>query len=210
MITHFKPNAGTRLRCLVSVTNKSGLEKLRPLIDRGAEIVSTGGTAKFLKVTHGIQCTDVFDVTGFPEILDGRVKILHPNIFGALLADQNDPTHMKTIAEHGIEPFHVVFVNLYNFAENPAISEIDVGGPSALRAAAKAGLIVVVDPDDYGRVIDAMMATDDGSIPKKLRLELICKVFMHTSQYDSLISEWLEFLLIDGGDPFATASPSPH
>lgn len=204
------PKAGDTFRLLASVTNKAGLEKLARLTACGAQIVSTGGTAKTLKDTHGIPCVEVSSVTKFPEILEGRLKILHPNIFGGLLAVQKNPAHMQTIAMHGIEPFHAVFVNLYNFADNPAISEIDVGGPSALRAAAKAGLIVVVDPDDYDRVIGAMLDTEDGSIPAKLRLELICKVFEHTAEYDKLIFEWLEGHYIEGTDPFDTVSPAAH
>jgi phosphoribosylaminoimidazolecarboxamide formyltransferase/IMP cyclohydrolase len=209
-IRPFEPRTGGKLRVLVSVTDKSGLSKLKPLLDRGADFISTGGTAIELRKIHGIPCTDVFDITGSPEMLNGRVKLLHPNIFAGLLADQGTAEHMETIAKHDIKPFHVVFVSLYDFKEKPGIGQIDVGGPSAIRAAAKNGLIVVIDVSDYDRVVSAICSSSDGSIPAKLRLELIIKVFKYTSEYDNLIATWLQKNANEGTDPFSAVDLSTH
>ncbi|HEY1037231.1 MAG TPA: IMP cyclohydrolase [Candidatus Paceibacterota bacterium] len=203
-----KTATGAPFTVLVSVTDKSGLCLLKPLAERGARFVSTGGTARALRETHGIDCIDVSVVTGFPEILDGRVKVLHPNIFGGLLADQRNPTHMQTLKELGIGLFDAVFVNLYDFAGNPRVSEIDVGGPSALRAAAKAGLTVVTDVSDYEEVV-AEICDRGGWVSSGKRLQLIAKVFDYTSKYDAAICEWVEGQIIEGKDPFAEMV-SPH
>lgn len=210
IFTPFNPKAGTRLRLLVSTTDKSGLALLKPLIDRGAEIISTGGTATELRKKHGFPCTDVFEVTGFPEMLDGRVKLLHPKVFAGLLAEQGTWEHMDTIAKHGISPFHAVFINLYNFFGKPGIDQIDVGGPAALRAAAKNGLVVVIDVSDYERVIQEMCASEDGSVSSKLRNELVVKVFRRTSEYDSAIADWFEHQGKLGIDPFASVNLGAH
>ncbi|MDQ5912290.1 MAG: phosphoribosylaminoimidazolecarboxamide formyltransferase / cyclohydrolase [Patescibacteria group bacterium] len=206
----FKPKAGNILRILVSTTDKSGLAKLKPLIDRGSQIVTTGGTATELRKKHGFPCTDVSEVTGFPEILNGRVKLLHPKMFAGLLAEQGTMEHLDTIAEHGIDPFHAVFINLYDFFGKPGIDQIDVGGPAALRAAAKNGLVVVIDVSDYDRVIQEMCASEDGTVSSKLRNELIVKVFRCTSEYDSAIADWLEEQGRLGIDPFASVNLSSH
>jgi phosphoribosylaminoimidazolecarboxamide formyltransferase/IMP cyclohydrolase len=151
-------------RALISVSDKRGVVGFaKGLVDMGWELVSTGGTAAAL-MKAGLPVTTVEEVTGFPEILDGRVKTLHPRIHAGLLARQDEPTHLASLAAHGILPFHLVAVNLYPFQStitNPgvtdedAIENIDVGGPSMLRAAAKnyEAVLPVVDPKDYDRVL---------------------------------------------------------
>ncbi len=187
-------------RALISVYDKRGLEELaRGLSRLGVEIVSTGGTLKFLE-EKGIAVTGVSGVTGFPEILDGRVKTLHPKVHGGILADRAVPEHLEALATHGIDLVDVVVVNLYPFRETVArgasfaetIEMIDVGGPAMIRAAAKnaGGVVVVVDPDDYPRVL-AALAEGGGVAPEGLRRELAVKAFRHTASYDVAISEWL-------------------
>ena len=183
---------------LLSVSDKSGLTDLaRGLVLLGFDLVSTGGTARALR-DAGLTVRDLSDVTGFPEMLDGRVKTLHPVVHGGLLARRDLAEHMAVIAEHGIAPIDVVVVNLYPFRETAAkpgiapadvIEQIDIGGPSMLRSAAKnfAAVTVVVDPADYGRVLDALGAGDD---QLALRRELAGKVYAHTAAYDSAISAW--------------------
>ncbi|HEY6508778.1 MAG TPA: hypothetical protein VIY56_12250, partial [Vicinamibacterales bacterium] len=155
------------LRALVSVSDKSGLvEFARGLGRRGVELVSTGGTATALR-SAGLPVVGVSDVTGFPEMMDGRVKTLHPNVHGGILARRADPAHMAAAREHGIGLIDLVIVNLYPFATaaaNPAtpfdrlVEEIDIGGPSLVRGAAKnfADVMVVVDPADYPAVLDEL------------------------------------------------------
>src|SRR5574339_114696 len=155
------------MRALLSVSDKSGLVELgQGLVALGAELVSTGGTAKTL-AGAGLPVTGISAVTGFPEMMDGRVKTLHPNIHGGILARRNRPDDLDAIARHGIRPVDIVVVNLYPFARaaaNPEtpfdalVEEIDIGGPSMVRAAAKnlRDVLVVVDPADYPRVIEAM------------------------------------------------------
>ncbi|MFA6167735.1 MAG: bifunctional phosphoribosylaminoimidazolecarboxamide formyltransferase/IMP cyclohydrolase [Gemmatimonadaceae bacterium] len=183
---------------LLSVSDKSGVvDFARGLTERGFGLISTGGTAKALR-DGGLAVRDISEVTGFPEMLDGRVKTLHPVVHGGLLARRDLPEHMAVIAEHGIAPIDVVVVNLYPFRETAAkpgvspedvIEQIDIGGPSMLRSAAKnfAAVTVVVDPGDYGRVLDALSAGGD-QLP--LRRELAAKVYAHTAAYDSAISGW--------------------
>ena len=183
---------------LISVSNKSGVvDFARGLTERGFGLISTGGTAKALR-DAGLTVRDISEVTGFPEMLDGRVKTLHPVVHGGLLARRDLPEHMAVIAEHGIAPIDVVVVNLYPFRETAAkagvspedvIEQIDIGGPSMLRSAAKnfAAVTVVVDPGDYGRVLEALSADGD-QLP--LRRELAGKVYAHTAAYDSAISGW--------------------
>jgi phosphoribosylaminoimidazolecarboxamide formyltransferase/IMP cyclohydrolase len=186
-------------RALLSVSNKSGLvDFAKGLSAQGFELVSTGGTAKALR-DAGLACRDVSDVTKFPEMLDGRVKTLHPFVHGGLLARRDLAEHMKVIAEHGIEPIDVVCVNLYPFRETArksgvspedVIEQIDIGGPSMLRSAAKnfAAVTVVVDPADYPRVLQSL--APGASDPLDLRRELAAKVYAHTAAYDSAISAW--------------------
>ena len=187
-------------RALLSVSDKSGiLEFAKALTELGFEILSTGGTAKALRET-GLKVTDVAAYTGSPEILDGRVKTLHPKIHGGLLGRRQDPGHVAEMAAQGIPPIDLVAVNLYPFeaiiqksgrAFEEAIENIDIGGPSMLRSAAKnhANVIVVVDPADYPRVVDALRT---GGVSPHMRLDLAHKVFQHTARYDGTISGYLE------------------
>lgn len=189
-----------KARALVSVFDKTGLEELgRGLIRLGFEIVSTGGTLQFLE-EKGVPVVKVSDVTGFPEILDGRVKTLHPRIHGGILANRSVPDHMETLTYYEITPIDLVVVNLYPFRETVArgasfadtVEMIDVGGPTMVRAAAKnfAGVAVVVDPGDYPRVLAALDA-GGGAVPAELRKELAVKAFRHTAEYDAAIAGWL-------------------
>jgi phosphoribosylaminoimidazolecarboxamide formyltransferase/IMP cyclohydrolase len=185
-------------RALLSVSNKSGLiEFARGLHALGWELLSTGGTARALRDAD-IPVRDVSDVTQFPEMLDGRVKTLHPVVHGGLLARRDLPEHMRVIAEHGIAPIDLVAVNLYPFRETAArpgvtpeevIEQIDIGGPSMLRSAAKnfAAVTTVVDPADYPRVLTLLASGDDDL---DFRRRLAGKVFEHTAAYDAAIAAW--------------------
>jgi phosphoribosylaminoimidazolecarboxamide formyltransferase/IMP cyclohydrolase len=188
-------------RALLSVSDKTGLLELaQGLNELGIEIVSTGGTFRHL-AGHGIPVVPVSEVTGFPEVLDGRVKTLHPHIHAGILADRHRPEHLRAIEEQGIGRVDVVAVNLYPFREtvkDPTVSlaagveQIDVGGPTMVRAAAKnfRGVAVVVDPADYPRLLAALRA-GGGVAPEALRLELATKAFAHTQSYDAAIASWL-------------------
>jgi phosphoribosylaminoimidazolecarboxamide formyltransferase/IMP cyclohydrolase len=185
-------------RALLSVSDKTGLiDFAKGLVDLGWELVSTGGTAKALR-DAGLKAIDVSDVTGFPEMMHGRVKTLHPAVHGALLARRDVPEHMEALNEHGIAPIDLVAVNLYPFRETvarkgvspeEAIENIDIGGPSMLRSASKnfASVWVVVDPNDYARVVAALHANDDDL---DLRRLLAGKVYAHTASYDAAIAGW--------------------
>jgi phosphoribosylaminoimidazolecarboxamide formyltransferase/IMP cyclohydrolase len=178
-------------RILISVTDKAGIEKFKALTDTGGwEIISTGGTAEALNAA-GIPCTLIEDVTGFPEMMGGRLKTLHPKIFGGILADRDKPDHMEALATQGIETIDVVVVNLYAFEKNPGIENIDIGGPSLLRAAAKNGkhVAVVVNPDDYDQVIKEVL--EGGEVTSGFKEDLAAKVFHHTSHYDEAIKQWM-------------------
>jgi phosphoribosylaminoimidazolecarboxamide formyltransferase/IMP cyclohydrolase len=183
-------------RALLSTTDKSGLvEFAKELAARGFELVSTGGTAKALR-DASIAVTDVSEVTGFPEMMEGRLKTLHPLIHGGLLGDVRLEHHVADMKSAAIQPFQVVCVNLYQFEKTvsgehrleEAIESIDIGGPAMIRAASKnyPNLYVVVDPADYGRVIEALDAEDSD-----LKLSLAAKAFRHTAYYDSVISAYL-------------------
>ena len=188
-------------RAVLSVSDKSGLmEFARGLAGMGVELISTGGTRKAL-AEAGLSVIEVGAYTGFPEMLDGRVKTLHPKIHGGILARRDDPAHMREIKEHGIGPIDMVVVNLYPFEKTvakedvkfaDAIENIDIGGPTMLRAAAKnfLSVAVVCDPADYGTVLEEMK-TNGGELSGKTRFELARKVFAHTARYDSVISEYL-------------------
>lgn len=194
-------------RALISVSDKTGVvDMAKGLAALGAEILSTGGTAKVLREA-GVAVTDVATYTGSPEILDGRVKTLHPKIHGGLLGRRSVPAHLAQMQQYGIGPIDVVVVNLYPFEATiakpdcsfeDAIENIDIGGPSMLRSAAKnhEDVVVVVDPADYARVLDALKA---GRVDLALRRELAMKVFQHTARYDSLIAGYLE-KYVRGGD----------
>ena len=185
-------------RALISVSNKQGVvEFARRLTALGYELVSTGGTARTLREA-GLDVRDIADVTKFPELLDGRVKTLHPAVHGALLARREEPDHMAAIAEHGIAPIDLVAVNLYPFRETAAkpnvdpddvIEQIDIGGPSMLRSAAKnfASVYVVVDATDYEPVLRTLEAGDDDLELRRLLAE---KAYAHTAAYDSAITRW--------------------
>ena len=185
-------------RALLSVSDKTGVVDFATgLVNLGWKLISTGGTAKALR-TAGITVRDISEVTGFPEMLDGRVKTLHPAVHGALLGRRDLPEHMKAMAEHHIEPIDLVAVNLYPFEETAAtpggkpeaiIEQIDIGGPSMLRSAAKnfASVTVIVDPADYGRVLAALEAGDDDLDLRRLLAE---KVFARTAAYDAAIAHW--------------------
>ncbi|MBI3611292.1 MAG: bifunctional phosphoribosylaminoimidazolecarboxamide formyltransferase/IMP cyclohydrolase [Nitrospirae bacterium] len=189
-------------RALISVSNKEGVvEFAKGLASMGVEILSTGGTAKALKEA-GIPVKDVADFTGFPEMLDGRVKTLHPKIHGGLLARRDDPSHMAQMKQHGLEPIDLVAVNLYPFESaaaksncsfEEAIENIDIGGPAMLRSSAKnfEHVTVIADPHDYSKVMEELR-NNDGSVSRKTRLALAKKVFLHTARYDGVISTYLE------------------
>ncbi len=187
---------------LISVSNKKGAARFAAaLSELGVQMISTGGTARTLQEA-GLEVIRVSEHTGFPEILDGRVKTLHPRIHAGILARHSDADHLRTLQEHDIDPIQLVVVNLYPFSRTIAISdvtreqvieEIDIGGPTLVRAAAKNSdsVAVVVDPEDYPRVIAEMKASG-GSVPLAIRQDLAAKAFQHTAAYDAAIAAWLE------------------
>ena len=188
-------------RALLSVTHKNGLAELaRFLHEGGVELVSTGGTLKAL-AAEGLPVTAVSDVTGFPEILDGRVKTLHPFIHGGILADKDNPAHMQTLADKGIKPFDLVCVNLYDFESalakglkpRAAIEEIDIGGPCLLRATAKNfhSMLVLPDPGFYQEAMDEMKA-NGMRVSLAFRQRMAAQTFARTSRYDAMIAAYLE------------------
>ncbi|MBN2467152.1 MAG: hypothetical protein JXD19_03280 [Deltaproteobacteria bacterium] len=189
-------------RALVSVSDKTGVVELcRTLNKMGVEILSTGGTAQTLRDAL-ISVIEVSDYTGFPEIMDGRVKTLHPKIHGALLGKRDTDNHMEQMKKHGIEPIDLVVVNLYPFEKtiakpgctlDEAIENIDIGGPSMLRSAAKNyhDVAVVTDFGDYEEIVREMTRSD-GSLSLETRFRLAKKVFRQTSHYDNAIVEYLE------------------
>lgn len=188
-------------RALLSVTDKTDLAPFAKfLVDRGVTLVSTGGTYKALR-DASLPVTQVSEVTGFPEIMGGRVKTLHPKIHGGILADKDNPDHLAQIAEHGIEAFDLICVNLYNFAEavkknldlRASIEEIDIGGPCMLRAAAKNfhSVLVVPHPQFYAGIKSAL-EVNDGKAPLGLRQKMASATFAATSAYDRMIADYLE------------------
>lgn len=193
------PETSPVRRALVSVSDKAGLaEFASALAELGVDLVSTGGSQQSL-VQNGLKATEVSALTGFPEMLDGRVKTLHPAVHGGILAVRGDPEHVAALDTHNIGPIDLVVVNLYPFEETvrsgaPAsdiVENIDIGGPALIRAAAKnhAYVGVVVDPDDYVMVIAALRA-NDVSLPLALRRDLAAKAFARTASYDSAIANW--------------------
>lgn len=188
-------------RALLSVSDKQGIAELgRALTDRGWELLSTGGTARVLR-DAGLDVTTVADVTGHPEMMEGRVKTLHPAVHAGLLARRDRPDDLEALAEHGYEPIDLVAVNLYPFRETisqegvtmgAAMEQVDIGGPTMIRAAAKShkDVWVLVDPADYPRAVDVMDGA--GEDAGALRKELAGKVFRHISAYDQAVAEYLE------------------
>jgi len=189
-------------RALLSVSDKTGLipfaHGLRGL---GVEVMSTGGTARALRGAN-LAVTDVAEVTGFPEMLDGRVKTLHPRIHGGLLGIRGNPEHERQMAAQGIVPIDLVAINLYPFEavtakENVSLAEaienIDIGGPAMIRSAAKnfAAVAVIVDPADYGPVLEELQR-NSGALALATRFALARKAFAHTARYDALIAAFLE------------------
>jgi phosphoribosylaminoimidazolecarboxamide formyltransferase/IMP cyclohydrolase len=193
---------------MLSVSDKAGLVELgRGLVALGAELVSTGGTAKALSAA-GLPVTGISEVTGFPEMMDGRVKTLHPNIHGGILARRHRSDDLEALARHGIKPVDIVVVNLYPFARAAAnaetafddlVEEIDIGGPSLVRAAAKnfRDVLVVVDPADYSQVLEQLART--GGPTLEFRFELMRKAFAHTGAYDSTIALTMNAVEVNGG-----------
>jgi phosphoribosylaminoimidazolecarboxamide formyltransferase / IMP cyclohydrolase len=187
------------LTALLSVSDKTGIVDLaRALTALGVRLLSTGGTARLL-ADAGLAVTEVAEVTGFPEMLDGRVKTLHPRIHGGLLARRDVPAHMAALQEHGISTIDLLVVNLYPFAQataradctlDEAIENIDIGGPAMLRAAAKnwADVAVLIDPADYAGVLAELAA---GSVSRSTKFRLARKVFAHTAAYDGMVSNYL-------------------
>ena len=198
-------------RALLSVSDKTGLESFaRMLRESGVELLATGGTKRRLQEA-GIEVVEVADVTGFPEMMDGRVKTLHPRVHGGILALRENDGHVAAMREHGIAPIDMVVVNLYPFEATvakegvtraEAIEQIDIGGPSMVRSAAKnhRHVAVVTDPGDYGRVLDAMQS-NDGALPEALLRELALKAFSLTARYDAAISRWLAAQEGEGNGP---------
>ncbi len=202
-------------RALVAVADKSGIVDLaRALTDAGAEVVSTGNTARTLGES-GVPVTPVSDVTGFPEMLEGRVKTLHPGIHGGILADKRKPEHLRQLEEQGIRPFDLVVVNLYPFRETVAsgasdadvIEQIDIGGPAMVRAAAKnfESIGIVVSPDSYEHVLHEI--GERGGLTRDTRRDLAARAFAHTAAYDEAIAVWFEGL--QQGRPEHLEQPGP-
>jgi phosphoribosylaminoimidazolecarboxamide formyltransferase/IMP cyclohydrolase len=191
----------TQRRALLSVSTKDGVADFaRALADRGYQIISTGGTARVI-ADAGVAVTPVEDVTGFPEMLDGRVKTLHPRVHGGLLGVRDNDAHRAAMAEHGIEPIDLIVIDLYPFeatiaregvTREEAIEQIDIGGPAMIRSAAKnhAFVTVITDPADYGRVLEDL-AENGGVNSATLRRELAAKAFARTSAYDATITGYL-------------------
>lgn len=188
-------------KVIISVSNKAGiLELARELSTFGVEILSTGGTAKSLRES-GMSVKDISEYTGFPEMLDGRVKTLHPKVHGGLLGRRSNPEHVSKMKEYQIDPIDMIVVNLYPFEETvakkdctleDAIENIDIGGPTMLRSAAKnyEDVTVIVDPADYPKIIAEMQA-NNGVVSKATNFYLAKKVFQRTSQYDTAITQYL-------------------
>ena len=196
-------------RVLISVTDKTGIAAFAgELVDLGAELISTGGTARLLR-DAGVPVRDVSEVTGFPEMLDGRVKTMHPRVTGGILAMRANPEHMRALAAHSIQPIDMVVVNLYAFEEVAAkadaslaelIENIDIGGPTMIRSAAKnyQDVAVVVSPSDYAGIVDEMKA-QGGALSSETKWRLAQKAFHTTADYDRAIGARLS--LVDGAGP---------
>ena len=198
-------------RALLSVSDKTGLiEFARALAGHGVELVSTGGTAKAIAAA-GLKVTDVSELTGFPEMMDGRVKTLHPKVHGGLLAIRDNKEHADAMKAHGIAPIDLLVVNLYPFEATvdkgagfeECIENIDIGGPAMIRAAAKNhdDVAVVVEASDYQAVLDEL-AANKGTTSLKLRRRLAAKAYARTAAYDAAISNWFALQLKDDAPDF--------
>ncbi|MGL4324454.1 MAG: bifunctional phosphoribosylaminoimidazolecarboxamide formyltransferase/IMP cyclohydrolase, partial [Beijerinckiaceae bacterium] len=188
------------IRALISVSDKTGLiEMATALHQRGVELVSTGGTCKAIAAA-GLPVRDVSDLTGFPEMMDGRVKTLHPAVHGGLLAVRGNPEHEASMLAHGIQSIDVLIVNLYPFEAalkkgagfDDCVENIDIGGPAMIRAASKNfdGVAVIVDAEDYQPLLDEMQA-NTGATTLAFRQQLAAKAFARTAAYDTMISDWM-------------------
>ncbi|MBC3535782.1 IMP cyclohydrolase [Megasphaera hominis] len=187
-------------RALLSVSDKTGIVELgKALAELGIEIISTGGTMRALR-DAGVPVMAVQDVTGFPEMMDGRVKTLHPKIHGAILAVRDNPSHVQDMKDHDITPIDLVVVNLYPFQQTiakpdvtlpEAIENIDIGGPCMVRASAKNNkyVAIVTNPKKYGEIVDILKK--NGEFTDAYRLELAREAFQHTAQYDTAIAAYL-------------------
>ena len=206
-------------QALISVSDKRGvLEFARGLAAQGVNLLSTGGTAKMLR-DAGLTVTEIGDYTGFPEMLDGRVKTLHPKVHGGILARRDLPEHLATIEQHGIPTIDLVCVNLYPFAATiakagvtleDAIENIDIGGPAMVRSSAKnyVGVAIVTNPEDYEPLL-AEMKANGGALHLGTRFSLAKKAFTHTARYDSTIANWLTGLDEGAEAKPAEAAPTP-
>ncbi|MBK6355527.1 MAG: bifunctional phosphoribosylaminoimidazolecarboxamide formyltransferase/IMP cyclohydrolase [Betaproteobacteria bacterium] len=206
-------------QALISVSDKTGvLEFAQGLAAQGVKLLSTGGTAKMLR-DAGLSVTEIGDYTGFPEMLDGRVKTLHPKVHGGILARRDLPEHLATIEAHGIPMIDLVCVNLYPFAATiakagvtleDAIENIDIGGPAMVRSSAKNynGVAIVTDPEDYAPLL-AEMKANGGALQLATRFGLAKKAFTHTARYDSMIANWLTGLEEGAEAKPAEAAPVP-
>ena len=206
-------------QALISVSDKTGvLEFAQGLAAQGVKLLSTGGTAKMLR-DAGLTVTEIGDYTGFPEMLDGRVKTLHPKVHGGILARRDLPEHLTTIEAHGIPMIDLVCVNLYPFAATiakagvtleDAIENIDIGGPAMVRSSAKNynGVAIVTDPEDYAPLL-AEMKANAGALQLATRFNLAKKAFTHTARYDSMIANWLTGLDEGAEAKPAEAAPVP-
>ncbi|OYU16016.1 MAG: bifunctional phosphoribosylaminoimidazolecarboxamide formyltransferase/IMP cyclohydrolase [Alphaproteobacteria bacterium PA4] len=201
-------------RALISVSDKTGIVELATaLAGHGVALVSTGGTARALREA-GLMVSDVADLTAFPEMMDGRVKTLHPKVHGGLLADRDVPDHVAAMAAHAILPIDLAIINLYPFAATVAkgaarddiIENIDIGGPAMVRSSAKnhAHVAIVTEPGDYAALL-AAMAEHDGATPLALRRRLAATAFAHTAAYDAAVASWFAFA--DQGEQFPAVLP---
>src|SRR2546423_10748825 len=206
-------------RAILSVTDKTGLADFaRKLSDMGVELISTGGTAKLLR-DSGIAVKDISDLTGFPEMLDGRVKTLHPKVHGGILHRREDPAHRAAVAEHGIQPIDMVVVNLYAFEKTASksgvhfdelIENIDIGGPSMIRSAAKNfhDVAVVTSPSDYDAIADEMK-NSKGELSSETKWRLAQKAFATTAAYDAAIASTLERVHANGNFQLRSSEEFP-
>ena len=188
------------MRAIISVSNKQGIEDFaRGIVELDYEIFSTGNTKKALDAA-GVPARSISDITGFPEILDGRVKTLHPMVYGGILARRDRPAHMAEIRKHKIEKIDLVAVNLYPFVQTvskkgvtlqEALENIDIGGPAMIRASAKnfPAVIIIVDPADYPVILDKLKK---GDLPLAERKKLAHKAFRHVAAYDTAIARYLQ------------------